>query len=318
MPNWSRSRTETGQGAARVTPTGGFVDLEATADGGDVGRSREELRRTRLLRLVVWGGPVVAYLWYRILVGRPAEPVRHAAHRPDGADAGDLLRRPHRGARRPVRRLGPVAAPDDPAGADRRPARRRRRHRHRQGRGREVAPALPGAPQLRARDGRPAAARPALRGRSGHRQDVHRQGARGRGRRAVPLRHGDVVPVRAAGCHGAQGAQLLPDAAQGGPQARRRGRLHRRVRRDRPRPHRHVGLDVSGTRDRRAADDLRRPGGPADVVRRRPHDPAGHHDVGLHRRRRPRLRRQRAAGADAVVRGGHADREAVSARWSTR
>ena len=71
MPNRSRSRTEPGQGAARVTPTGGFVDLEATADGGDVGRSREELRRTRLLRLVVWGGPVVAYLWYRILVGDP-------------------------------------------------------------------------------------------------------------------------------------------------------------------------------------------------------------------------------------------------------
>ena len=42
MPNRSRSRTEPGQGAARVTPTGGFVDLEATADGGDVGRSREE------------------------------------------------------------------------------------------------------------------------------------------------------------------------------------------------------------------------------------------------------------------------------------
>ena len=71
MPNWSRSRTETGQDAARVTPTGGFVDLEATADGGDVGRSREELRRSRLLRLVVWGGPAVAYLWYRILVGNP-------------------------------------------------------------------------------------------------------------------------------------------------------------------------------------------------------------------------------------------------------
>ena len=71
MPNWSRSRTDRGEGAGRVTPTGGFVDLEATADGGDVGRSREELRRTRLLRLVLWGGPVVAYLWYRIVVGEP-------------------------------------------------------------------------------------------------------------------------------------------------------------------------------------------------------------------------------------------------------
>src|SRR4051794_2835296 len=71
MPNWSRSRTDRGEGAERVTPTGGFVDLEATADGGDVGRSREELRRTRLLRLVLWGGPVVAYLWYRIVVGEP-------------------------------------------------------------------------------------------------------------------------------------------------------------------------------------------------------------------------------------------------------
>src|SRR5689334_182993 len=73
MPNWSRARAETKHNATRVTPTGGFVDLEATADGGDVGRSREELRRTRLLRLVLWGGPVVAYLWYRILVGHPLD-----------------------------------------------------------------------------------------------------------------------------------------------------------------------------------------------------------------------------------------------------
>lgn len=76
MPNWSRARTDAGQGAEQVTPTGGFVDLEATADGGDVGRSREELRRTRLLRLVVWGGPVVAYLWYRIGVGEPLDLFR--------------------------------------------------------------------------------------------------------------------------------------------------------------------------------------------------------------------------------------------------
>ena len=36
------------------------------------------------------------------------------------------------------------------------------------------------------------------------------------------------------GATAAQGAPVLQGAAQGGPQARRRGRLHRRVRRDRP------------------------------------------------------------------------------------
>jgi ATP-dependent Zn protease len=65
-------RRQAKSGAAeRVAPAGGFVDLEATKDGGDVGRSREELRRARLLRIVVWGTPVVAYLWYRILDGEP-------------------------------------------------------------------------------------------------------------------------------------------------------------------------------------------------------------------------------------------------------
>ncbi|MEO7979841.1 MAG: AAA family ATPase [Sporichthyaceae bacterium] len=67
------SQDEAGTAAHRPTPVGGLVDLEATADGGDVGRSREELRRTRLLRLVLWGGPVVAYLWYRIAAGNPVD-----------------------------------------------------------------------------------------------------------------------------------------------------------------------------------------------------------------------------------------------------
>jgi cell division protease FtsH len=37
----------------------------------DVGRSREQLRRKRLLTLVVVVGPPTAYLWYRILSGDP-------------------------------------------------------------------------------------------------------------------------------------------------------------------------------------------------------------------------------------------------------
>ncbi len=70
------SQDELGNGTHRQTPAGGLVDLEATADGGDVGRSREELRRTRLLRLVLWGGPLVAYLWFRIAAGNPVDLFR--------------------------------------------------------------------------------------------------------------------------------------------------------------------------------------------------------------------------------------------------
>ncbi len=37
----------------------------------DVGRSRERMRRSRLLRLIGWVGVPTAYLWYRIADGRP-------------------------------------------------------------------------------------------------------------------------------------------------------------------------------------------------------------------------------------------------------
>jgi cell division protease FtsH len=47
------------------------LDLTQTAGGADVGRSREEMRRHRLVRLIVLVGIPTAYLWYRIGVGRP-------------------------------------------------------------------------------------------------------------------------------------------------------------------------------------------------------------------------------------------------------
>ncbi len=52
-----------------------ILDLEAEAGGGDVGRSREEMRRRRLLRLVFWVGLPTAYLWYRILTGDPVSGI---------------------------------------------------------------------------------------------------------------------------------------------------------------------------------------------------------------------------------------------------
>lgn len=52
------------------------LDLTVTAGGADVGRSREEMRRSRLLRIVVLVGLPTAFLWYRILRGDPVDPFR--------------------------------------------------------------------------------------------------------------------------------------------------------------------------------------------------------------------------------------------------
>ena len=49
----------------------GVLDLSNIDGGADVGRSREELRRSRLLRIVVLAGLPTVYLWYRILSGHP-------------------------------------------------------------------------------------------------------------------------------------------------------------------------------------------------------------------------------------------------------
>ena len=54
--------------------TSGFLDLTHTEGGADVGRTREEMRRGRLLRIVVLVGVPTAYLWYRILRGNPFDP----------------------------------------------------------------------------------------------------------------------------------------------------------------------------------------------------------------------------------------------------
>ena len=86
------------------------------------------------------------------------------------------------------------------------------------------------------RDGRDAAARPAVRGAAGHRQDAHGQGDGPRGRGAVPVRVGDVVPVDVLRRDGPQDPLLLPRPAQGRPARRRSDRLHRGDRRDRHDP----------------------------------------------------------------------------------
>ena len=58
------------------TEMSGVLDLSHTEGGADVGRSREELRRSRLLRLIGWVGLPTAFLWYRILDGRPLDLFR--------------------------------------------------------------------------------------------------------------------------------------------------------------------------------------------------------------------------------------------------
>ena len=49
----------------------GFLDLTRTVGGADVGRTREEMRRGRLIRIIVMVGVPTAYLWYRIVSGNP-------------------------------------------------------------------------------------------------------------------------------------------------------------------------------------------------------------------------------------------------------
>ena len=49
----------------------GFLDLTTTVGGADVGRTREEMRRGRLIRIIVMVGVPTAYLWYRIASGNP-------------------------------------------------------------------------------------------------------------------------------------------------------------------------------------------------------------------------------------------------------
>ena len=282
----------------------GFLDLSQTAGGADVGRSREEMRRKRLTRIVVLVGVPTAFLWYRIVAGNPVDLFNVPSVDPLLLIPSLFFFAPGAAARRAVRGVRPFAPPGDPARADRRPTGRRRGDRRRQGRGRPLAAAVPVAPQLRPRDGWTAASRPAVRGRPRHRQDLHREGAGRRGRRPVPVRHRHLLPVQLPGSDLAQGAPVLQGAAQGGPQARRSGRLHRRVRRDRSGAQRDVGHDCRAVR-RRDADVLRRPRGPADAPVRRD----DHHAV--RRWRRPADGGQRAARADAVVRGADRDREAA-------
>ena len=155
-------------------------------------------------------------------------------------------------------------------------------------------------------------------GAPGTGKTLHRQGAGGRGRRAVPVRDGDVVPVQLPGRHPAQGPPVTS-----GPCARSPARtaapigfidefdaIGARPRTAVPRWHRRR------RRRERPRCWLRRPGGPADVQRRR--RARARSATAVHRWQRPADGGQRAAGADAVVRRADRRRRSCSAGWSTR
>ena len=234
-------------------------------DPADVGRARERARQRRLLGLRRRRRARLAWWATRYALGEPPSLPTLPVRRPDLPDGGHLLPRPDRGHGRHLGGGRPLAAHDGAAGADRRPARRRQGPGAGQGGRDQVARPVPRRPHLPPRDGRHAAARPAVRGRPGHRQDAHGQGDGRRGRRAVPVRLRHLVPVDVLRRHRAQDPLLLQGPAQGRPQGGRRDRLHRGDRRDRHRPRRDERLGrAAAALVRRVVDDLlRRAGRPA-------------------------------------------------------
>lgn len=60
-------------GATTAEPSWFGVAGVLPPDGADVGRSREDMRRRRLTRLLLVVGIPTAYLWYRFLSGRPVD-----------------------------------------------------------------------------------------------------------------------------------------------------------------------------------------------------------------------------------------------------
>jgi hypothetical protein len=191
---------------------------------------------------------------------RAGQPVQPAEHRPAAAHSEPVLPDADRGPDGAVRLHRPVPARDVPPGADRHPPRGRQGDRRRQGGRRPLAEPLPRAQAVPERDGRYAAQRPALRRRTGHRQDVPREGHGPRGRRSVPVRQRHVVPVHVLRRDGEEDPLLLQGPAQGRPRGGRRDRLHRGDRRDRDgprRPQRHRDAR-RGTDDH--AHELRRSG----------------------------------------------------------
>ena len=222
------------------------VELVSSADsvlsvsGADVGLKRESQRRRRLWRLATYVGIAGGVP----LVANPRWPaLRRLQHPEHQLGARGPVPAVLRGARRRLRRVHPLRAPIAahrlPPGADRRPAERRRRHRGGQGRGHPFDQPLPRAQDVRGRDGRHAATRAAVRGPARHRQDPHREGDGGRGRRAVPVRLRHVVPVDVLRRDGGQDSFVLQGVAQDRAGRGRRDRLHRGDRRDRRDPQRH-------------------------------------------------------------------------------
>ena len=257
----------------------------------DVSRIRESTRRGRL-----WQRRVPARAARRVpLLPHPhpqPHPPRPAATHAR-ADADPPARRADRRAVPRARRAhdgdGQVAARALRRERDLDHARRRRRSRSGQGRGRQDAQPVPRLPDLPHGDGRQPAQGRAVRRTARNRQDVHGQGDGARGRRAVPVRVVDRVPVAVLRRDRPQDPQLLQGAAQGRGRRGRRDRVHRGDRRDRRRAQRYA-LGAVRRRVRRRC------------VRRRParsQHRAQHASEGISGRR------QRAADPDAVVR--HAD-----------
>ena len=133
----------------------------------------------------------------------------------------------------PLVMAGRVTAHALPAERDPDHVRRRRRARHRQGRGHPDAEPVPRVQDVPRSHGWHAAAGDPVRGTTRYRQDVHGQGDGARGRRAVPVRLGQRVPVDVLRPDEPQDPVVLPVAAQDRAPGGRRHRLHRGDRRDR-------------------------------------------------------------------------------------
>ncbi len=189
--------------AAALPSFGGGLGV-LSARRADVGADRERRRRQLLRKIAIVVGIPGAFLWYRLIDGRPFNvfalphismitllPLIFII-----AIVGAVVVPGMASGRSPHMMFRPEQIDirlSDVVGID----------AVQRGSG-ALAEPLPGPPRVHREDGRAPAPRPALRGTPGHRQDPPGPAPWRRGRRAVPVRLGDVLPVDVLRRHRAQ------------------------------------------------------------------------------------------------------------------